>query len=149
MSDEKPQSLPRFVNGKLVMLSRKNQVSGNIPYFKISPLSTATVKPSTSTQSTASWQTYQSILGGQLERGVPVLLTKDPELVPRDAVADLLRYGGRSRDSDKNLWRVTFLLEEQLYVMILTNRQFNHELVKAVPRRLTKDYTNGAAKNSR
>jgi len=121
---------PRFTKGKLVMLSRKNVRSGAIPFYD----------PANDDKR----KSYGNFVS-QLERGVPILLTADPEFLDKKKIGNLPRH--LQRYPDKEMWKVSFLLEEKLYFMYLTNRQYNHELVKAVPRRLTKDYGSDRTKN--
>lgn len=115
---------PRFVKGKLVMLSRKNTRSGNISYFDTDPKN--------------GQGSYQRA-AGYLERGIPIFLTEDPEKLDRTKIKDGPWELRRLRDNF--IWKITFLKDEKLYVMYMAQRQYNHELVKAVPRRLTKDYS--------
>lgn len=123
----------RFVEGKLVMLSRKNLTSGPIPYFMVDP----PVKEENP-------GFVQSNIADHLERGVPILLVETPELISREDIPQASR-SATYHVRDKNFWKVKFLMGEQIYQMFLTNRQYNHELVKAVPRRLTKDYSREVA----
>lgn len=123
----------RFVKGKLVMLSRKNVASGSIPYFKVAP----PVKEENR-------GFVQPNIAGHLERGIPIFLVETPELISREDIPPASR-SWTARGGDKNFWKVKFLMNEQIYQMFMTNRQYNHELVKAVPRRLTKDYSREVA----
>ena len=130
----------RFVKGKLVMLSRKNTKSGDIPYFKKAEVDKM---PAQTNRTNRYYGTLSTNL--RLQRGIPIFLSADPEFLPFKDLPPLPYYFF-GRNKDKNFWKVTFLLEEQLYVMFLSNRQYNHELVKAVPRRLSKDYTSASSK---
>src|SRR5690606_23549866 len=140
-----------FVKGKLVMLSRKNVASGSIPYFKVAP----PIKEENR-------GFVQPNIAGYLERGVPIFLVETPELISREDIPPASRppvliflippasrppvsRSWTARGGDKKFWKVKFLMNEQIYQMFMTNRQYNHELVKAVPRRLTKDYSREAA----
>lgn len=128
-------NIPRFIKGRLVMLSRKNQKSGNILFYEIETIN-------------AHRNSYYFPYAGALGRGVPVLLTEDPKLKARQVIPLFRDFRSGGNRNEKEFWEIYFLMNEKIYVMYLSNKQYNHELVKAVPRRLTKDYSSENSKHS-
>lgn len=122
------ESTPRFTKGKLVMFSRKPIFRDKIPYYNYNSVVDRKSLP----------------IAGYLSRGVPFLLTENPEILSQEMLTQIL--GFMPNKGDKFFWKITILLDEQVYQIFLTKRQYNHELVKAVERRIVKDYTRGSNK---
>jgi hypothetical protein len=122
---------PRFRAGKLVMLSKKNTKSGELPYFSDEEPSAA----------------ENPLAAGYLGRGIPVLLIEDPVLIDQKAKPKkswVLVYSfkrNRKQKQTHTCWKIRFLLGHKIYRLHLTKNQYDHELVLAVPRRMQKDYS--------
>lgn len=143
MNNSKKMKIPRFVAGKLVMLSRKEAKSGaHLPYYADDAEATE------QKHSERLSKTRSTAPVGQLERGVPILLIEDPKMVPEFVQQQRNWFGSRfelqkqhDKGTDKNRsWMIRFILDEKIYRMYLTKYQYNNELVRAVPKRLKKDY---------
>lgn len=130
----KEKNKPRFSAGKLVMLSRKNVKSGAIPYFYFRGEKQKNNNVFDWTMQHGSYSRPAGFLG----RGVPVLLIKNPEYL--NSIDDF-KFRIYTGIRTKKIWRLVILLEEQKYVIYLSGTQYRHELVRAVPRRLNKDYS--------
>jgi len=118
----------RFAAGKLVMFSRKNKSMLDIIYFLITDL------PGGPSRNKEAW-------GGRMKRGEPFFLAKDPVYVPKKSIKIYYKsYLPESYSRENYCWEVTFLLNEKIYIMYLTDKIYNHELVKASSKRLEKTY---------
>lgn len=142
----KEMEAPRFVAGKLVMLSRKEVKSGeSLPYY-----ADEAEAPEQKRSGRFSRMPAPRPMG-QLKRGVPVLLVEDPKMVPEFVQQqrgwgmsrfELRKYCGKEANKNRS-WMIRFILDEKIYRMYLTKYQYNNELVRAVPKRLEKDYGTG------
>lgn len=135
----------RFRGGSLLMLSRKTTVSGKIPFFIFGNNETvqAEQKESSEEIDVSAAFPLEEHAKEFLDRGVPILVFETPTLVKRDfSQKHKDHYYWRSKQQKPGkYWQVKFVLNERLCVMFLTEKQYNHELVKAVPARLEKDYS--------
>lgn len=135
----------RFVAGELAMLSKKNIASGKIPYFmethELSEFD-KTKKPTTD---------LRVAKAGDLDRGTPILLIENPKEVT--VVAKPTSHYGMGMRSQKytlffnrkkkhayKSWLIKFILDGKMHRMYLTKSQYHHELVRALPARIKKNY---------
>ena len=124
---------PRFSAGALVMFSKKSQESTtrfNIMLPKGSPLPGNRWYP-------INPLTNERVVGN-LPPGVPFMLLDDPEFISLKT-ATLKRL--RPSQATEKRWKLRILDGEKIYHMYLTKRQHDAMLVKVVPRRLNKDYS--------
>lgn len=77
-------------------------------------------------------------IAGIMPRGVPFMLLDDPEFISLQHQHRRFRHNERV----EKRWKLRILYGEKIYHMYLTKRQHDAMLVKAVPRRLNKDYGN-------
>ena len=130
----------RFKGGALLMLSRKTTVSGKIPYFMfgLGGINTPEQKEAENTNSEIDISLIFPLdapAQHALERGIPILVFETPILVKRDFSQKFkdYRYSRSHLQKPGKFWQVKFVLNERLCIMFLTAKQYNHELVKAVP----------------
>jgi hypothetical protein len=88
---------------------------------------------------------------GTMDRGVPFMLIEDPEFVSfKVKVLSRIKKGKTKRvwkTVVERRWKLRILHEQKIYHMYLTKRQHDAMLVKAVLRRMNKNY--GSKANSR
>lgn len=140
------KTLNRFRGGSLLMLSRKTTVSGKIPYFIFRINENVSIEQNLEDNNEIDVSLsfpLEETAKELLDRGIPILIFETPILVKRDFSQSYKdRYYWRSKQQKPGkFWQVKFMLNERLCVMFLTEKQYNHELVKAVPARLEKDYS--------
>lgn len=134
---EQKQKKARFAAGSLVMLSRKATefTTGKVVY----------AYPK-GTEPKDTWRHMpvptEEKVAGELDRGVPILILEDPERVRFTVKVD--RRSQKKIERVEKYWKIRFLLDEKIYHMYLTQKQYHNELVKAVSRRMKKDYKDGA-----
>lgn len=136
---------PRFSAGKLVMLSRKNTYSGTIAYYYPLDINDAV---ETSRRGRIPDPRYEQ-RAGLLDRGEPILILEEPQFIDNAPLRPGYSFGQRRRDTKIKYWKIKFLYEEKVYHLYLTMKQYNHELVRAVPKRLKKDYALEANKKGK
>jgi len=134
---------PRFSAGALVMFSKK--YPPGMPEFVY------TFPEGDSGPSTNWYPEYKlssERIAGTMPRGLPFMLVEDPKLVSFP-----VKILSRTKDKDKQVkrvwktisekrWKIRILHEQRFYHMYLTKKQYDGMLVKAVARRLLKDYDN-------
>lgn len=140
----KPDGI-RFVAGELVILSRKNTASGKLPYFvethELSEFD-KTKKPTTD---------LRIAKAGDLDRGTPILLIENPKEVmvavkPANHYTMGMRvqkytlFFNKKKKHAYKSWLIKFILDGKMHRMYLTKSQYHHELVRAVPARIKKNY---------
>jgi len=131
----------RFTAGKLVMLSKKNTRSGSLRTFSLDKRSdTKGHWPCVPVNNVNNYRHAENRIGF-LKHGEPVLLIEDPCIVhlsdKRYFIYNSMFYGKKTG----TYWRIVFLQMEQIRVCYLTKKQYSQELVRAVIRRINKDYS--------
>jgi len=136
------ESQIRFKGGSLLMLSKKTTVSGKIPYFIYQSNSIHLNNQSDEVMDVTSIYPLEMIPKEVLDRGIPIFVFETPVLVKRNfSLEHKDYYYLHPRQKAGKFWQVKFVLNEKLCVMFLTEKQYNHELIKAVPARLEKNYS--------
>lgn len=123
---------PRFSAGALVMFSKKNRESTHSFKYML---------PKGDPIPGDKWLPVDRLsnerIVGDMPRGVPFMLLNDPEFI--SLKSDPTRW--RQSPMTEKRWKLRILYGEKIYHMYLTKRQHDAMLVKAVPRRLNKDYS--------
>jgi len=141
--EEKSYGNQRFTSGKLVMLSKKNTRSGKLRCFSLEKEEEYSHQGWFS-EPVNSCRNYLHIEKPNefLERGEPVLLIEDPCVVSLGDERYFNCYNSRAKHPNfDTIWRIVFLDKEQVRVCYLTKKQYSQELVRAVIRRINKDYS--------
>lgn len=151
MSTKTKKSIPRFTPGKLLMISKKQKKFTEMKCFVDNSQGDCDVSMAYRYQYSG-WTTrnqssifYKEKYALSLQKGLPFVLVKEPELVYKNdkkyfEVRDgwCSKYNGNTKFG--KVYRITLIYKDKILISYLTKKEFSQYLCLAVERRLDKQY---------